>query len=293
MSNDRRKQRRQQRQRARRDRGPSYEPAGPVRFPGVFGWLQRQQRTFYAVGILVMIASLGAVFFGSQLGGGSSNNDAAADEATATPGDTEAEVAATETPEAEVTADAAETPSADEGDEGDGSIQRVYSAPPPMEIDPEASFEAVIQTEKGTVRIELLASEAPVYVNNFVFLARNRFYDGLTFHRVVPGFVAQAGDPTATGSSGSGYELDEELNELPFDQGVLSMAKAGARVDGSQFFITLESQPQLKEAGFTVFGRVTEGLDVLRALTSRDPRQPGQPPGDRILSIEINEKGAG
>ena len=252
-----------------------------MRFPGVFGWLQRQQRTFYAVGILVMIASLGAVFFGSQLGGGSSSNDAAADEATATPDDTEAEVAATETPEA------------DEGDEGDESIQRVYSAPPAMEIDPAASFEAVIETEKGTVRIELLASEAPRYVNNFVFLARNRFYDGLTFHRVLPGFVAQAGDPTATGLSGSGYELDEELNELRFEEGVISMAKAGARVDGSQFFITLEPQPGLKEAGFTVFGRVTEGLDVLRALTSRDPSQPGQPPGDRILSIEINEKGAG
>ena len=261
-----------------------------MRFPGVFGWLQRQQRTFYAVGILVMIASLGAVFFGSQLGGGSSNNDAAADEATATPDDTEAEVAATETPEADETADAVETPSADEGDD---SIQRVYSAPPAMEIDPAASFEAVIETEKGTVRIELLASEAPRYVNNFVFLARNRFYDGLTFHRVLPGFVAQAGDPTATGLSGSGYELDEELNELPFEEGVISMAKAGARVDGSQFFITLEPLPQLKEAGFTVFGRVTEGLDVLRALTSRDPAQPGQPPGDRILSIVINEKGAG
>ncbi len=289
MSNDRRQQRRQQRQRRRRDRGPTYEPAGPVRFPGVFGWLQRQQRTFYAVGILVMFASLGAIFFGSQLGahgGGPSTDTTAADQATATPDASDDEATATETPEAH----ASETPAADDGEE---SIQRVYSAPPAMTIDPDATFVAVIQTEKGTIRIELLASEAPGYVNNFIFLVRNRFYDGLTFHRVVPGFVAQAGDPTATGLSGSGYELVEEINDLPFGEGVLSMAKAGNRVDGSQFFITLEPQPQLKDAGFTVFGRVIEGLDVLRALTARDPSQPGQPPGDRILSVEITEKGAG
>ena len=293
MSNDRRRQRRQQRQRQRRDRGPTYEPAGAVKFPGVFGWLQRRQRAFFAIGILVMIASLGAVFFGSQLGassGDSSDSAQAAAEPTEAPDDSGGEVAATETPEADA-ADATATPATD--DAGDEPIQRVYSAAPAMAIDPERSFEAIIHTEKGSVRIELLASEAPGYVNNFVFLARNRFYDGLTFHRVVPGFVAQAGDPTATGFSGSGYELAEEFNDLAFDAGVISMAKAGASVDGSQFFVTLEPQPQLKEAGFTVFGRVTEGLDVLRGLTSRDPQQPGQPPGDRILSIEIHETGAG
>jgi peptidylprolyl isomerase len=295
VSNDRRRQRRQQRQRQRRDRGPSYEPAGPVRFPGVFGWLQRQQRTFYAVGILVMIASLGAVFFGSQLGvhsGGSdpsSNDDPPAAEATSEDSSHDAEVSATETAEASETPAAAETPS--DGDE-DEAIVRVYEAPPPMEIDPAGTFEAVIQTEKGVVRVELFAAEAPGYVNNFVFLARNRFYDGLTFHRVVPGFVAQAGDPTATGFSGSGYALEEEFNDLPFEEGVISMAKGDGTVDGSQFFITLEPQPQLKDAGFTAFGRVIEGLDVLRALTARDPQQPGQPPGDRILSIEIRA-GAG
>ena len=121
----------------------------------------------------------------------------------------------------------------------------------------------------------------------FVFLARNRFYEGLTFHRVVPGFVAQAGDPTASGFGGSGYQLPEERNALPFEMGVISMAKAGSIVDGAQFFITLAPTPGLA-ADFTVFGRVTAGMDVLQALTPRDPGQ-STAPGDLILEIEIIE----
>ena len=247
-----------------------------MQFPGMFGWLQRRQRLFYAVGIVVLVVSLGAVFFGGQLG-------PTGPTATVTPEPTAADAAATGTPDA---ADATETPAADEPTDG-----KTYAAPPPLTIDPEGSYVAVIRTEKGNVRVELLAAEAPGYVNNFVFLARDGFYDGITFHRVIPGFVAQAGDPTGTGFESSGYDLVEELNDLPFDAGVLSMAKGGNSVSGSQFFITLEPTPHLVESGFTVFGRVIEGLDVARSLTPRDPSAPGQPPGDRILGIDIIEGG--
>ena len=126
--------------------------------------------------------------------------------------------------------------------------------------------------------------------NNFVFLARNNFFDGLTFHRVIPGFVAQGGDPTGGGAGGPGYDLEEETNDLPFDAGVLSMAKSN-KVSGSQFFITLEPTPFL-ESEFTVFGRVIEGLDVARSLTAREA-SPGAPPAARILSIEITETPGG
>lgn len=249
-----------------------------MQFPGMFGWLQRRQRLFYAVGIVVLVVSLGAVFFGGQLGptGPTAPTPEAADDA-------DDSASATETPAA---ADPTETPEA--ADEGDG---KTYAAPPPMTIDPEGSYVAVIRTEKGDVRIELLPADAPGYVNNFVFLAREGFYDGITFHRVIPGFVAQAGDPTGTGLESSGYDLVEELNDLPFDAGVISMAKGGNNVSGSQFFITLEPTPHLVESGFTVFGRVIEGLDVARSLTPRDPSAPGQPPGDRILGIDIIEGG--
>ena len=278
MSDERRRRRRQRRDQRRRARGAAgFENVGPMEFPGMFGWLQRRQRLFYAVGIVVLVVSLGAVFFGGQLGPAGP----ATPEPTAEGSDDSA--TATETPAA---VDATETPEADEPADG-----KRYAAPPAMTIDPEGSYEAVIRTEKGNVRIELLAADAPGYVNNFVFLARDGFYDGITFHRVIPGFVAQAGDPTGTGFESSGYDLVEELNDLPFDAGVLSMAKGGGSVSGSQFFITLEPTPHLVESGFTVFGRVIEGLDVVRSLTPRDPSAPGQPPGDRILGIDIIEGG--
>ncbi len=278
MSNDRRRQRRRQRQRARRSQLRSYEPAGPVEFPGIFGWLQRSQRVLFAVGIMVLIVSLGGVFITTQFGNQSP-------EATPTPTPTEAaaEAEATSEPTAEPTPEPTPTPDAD-------GVLRTYSEPPGMEIDPSNRYEALIRTERGDIRVELLPEEAPGYVNNFVFLARNRFYDGLTFHRVVAGFVAQGGDPTGGGAGGPGYSLEEETNELPFEAGVLSMAKSTA-VSGSQFFITLEPTPFL-EGDFTVFGRVIEGLDVARSLTAREPG-PGAPPADRILGIEITETPGG
>ncbi len=236
------------------------------------GWFQGNQRLFYVGGIAVMVLSLGAVFFGTQSRTGGSLPDHTPDAISE-----EEQVTATPDPETSPTSEA--TP--------DDEIQRRYDAMPVMSIDASHSFEAVITTEKGEIRLELLPGEAPGFVNNFVFLARNHFYDDLTFHRVVPGFVAQGGDPTGTGMGGPGYDLPEDRNDFTFEAGVISMAKGGGTVSGSQFFITLDPAPHLN-GDFTVFGRVTEGLDVVRSLTPREG--PGQPAGDRILGIEIIER---
>jgi cyclophilin family peptidyl-prolyl cis-trans isomerase len=169
-----------------------------------------------------------------------------------------------------------------------------YPSAPAFTIDPGRAYTATIKTSKGDIRVELLASQAPETVNNFVFLAQDKFYDGVTFHRVIPGFVAQSGDPTGTGSDGPGYDLVFEKTDAPFDAGVLAMANrrvAGSLNNGSQFFFTLEAQPSL-EATHTAFGRVADeqSLEVLRSLTARDPdRNPGLPPGDRIESITIED----
>jgi cyclophilin family peptidyl-prolyl cis-trans isomerase len=182
-----------------------------------------------------------------------------------------------------------------------------YPAAPEMVIDPQKRYQATIKTEKGDLIVELEAEKAPATVNNFVFLAREGWYDGATFFRVLPGFVAQAGDPTNTGIGGPGYQFADEFHpDLKHDQvGVLSMANAGPNTNGSQFFVTYAPAPwldaydengELKDCELqevschAVFGRVTEGMDVLETLTPRDPSQnPELPPGDAILTIEIEE----
>jgi cyclophilin family peptidyl-prolyl cis-trans isomerase len=169
--------------------------------------------------------------------------------------------------------------------------EKQFAAAPPMIIDQQKTYTATIQTEKGNIVLELFAKDTPITTNNFVFLACHGFYDGLTFHRVIPGFVAQGGDPTGTGAGGPGYTIPDEPDVASFDApGMLSMAKAGANTTGSQFFITYAPVTRL-DANFTVFGRVTEGMDVLERLTPRDPAQtPGAPPGDKILRVDIEEK---
>jgi cyclophilin family peptidyl-prolyl cis-trans isomerase len=159
-----------------------------------------------------------------------------------------------------------------------------------MMIDPDKQYFATIHTDKGDIRLQLFPKDAPQTVNNFVFLARNDFFDGLTFHRVIPGFVAQGGDPTGQGAGGPGYNLPDEKNNLKHDAGAIAMAKAGNTTSGSQFYITLAPQPGL-DSGFTVFGKVVSGMDVLQALTPRDPqRNPRAAPGDKIQSITIEER---
>jgi len=279
MSDERRRQQRRERQRRRGTSRPPVQqqaPTGAMQLPGVFGWVQRNGRFFALIGVVVLLLSLGGGFLMRQTAGSSNPNTG---DPTPIPS-----MSATAAPTAAATFGPTGTP-------GPDGIFRTYTSPPPMQIDEQGRYEALIRTEKGDIRIELLPKSSPEHVNNFVFLARNRFYDGLSFHRVLPGFVAQGGDPLGNGTGGPGYVLDSELNSLAFDAGVIAMAAGAEGVSGSQFFITMEPQPVLKTNGFNAFGRVTEGLDVVKALTLRDPQKTGQPPGDRILKVEIIEKG--
>ena len=117
-----------------------------------------------------------------------------------------------------------------------------YSAPHPMQIETNRTYQAVIKTNKGDIELELNPAEAPMTVNNFVTLARDGYYDGVTFHRVVPGFVIHGGDPTCTGSGGPGYNFQDEAVKRPYKAGTVAMANAGPNTNGSQFFICLEDQ---------------------------------------------------
>jgi cyclophilin family peptidyl-prolyl cis-trans isomerase len=162
-----------------------------------------------------------------------------------------------------------------------------YNAPPPMTIDPSHKYVATMKTDKGDVKIELFSKDAPETVNNFVFLAREGFYDGVTFHRVIPGFMAQGGDPTGSGRGGPGYQFKDEFSAQTHQAGSVSMANAGPNTNGSQFFICYEPQPHLN-GRHTVFGKVIEGMDVVRSFSERDPMR-GGPPAATIQTIEIEE----
>ncbi len=169
--------------------------------------------------------------------------------------------------------------------------ERQYTACPPMVIDPAKTYTATVTTDKGTFKVNLFASAAPLAVNSFVFLARDGWFNGVTFHRVLPGFVAQGGDPSGSGFGGPGYTFINENSSAVFDrEGLLAMANSGADTNGSQFFITYAAVEDLN-GGYTIFGEVVEGMDVVKSLTARDPSQGGNlPPGDKILSIAITEK---
>lgn len=166
-----------------------------------------------------------------------------------------------------------------------------WSAPPPMTIDPAKSYQAVWTLKKGgRFTTKLHAKEAPIAVNSFVFLARQGFYDGLSFHRVIDGFMAQGGDPTGTGMGGPGYAFKNESSTLRFDHaGVLAMANAGRDTNGSQFFITFDAAPHL-DGGFTIFGQVTEGMEVVNGITRRDPDSSAGTAADLIDTLRIEEK---
>lgn len=169
---------------------------------------------------------------------------------------------------------------------------RQYSDCPPLTVDPDKQYIVTLHTEKGDIMMELYADKAPLAVNSFIFLAEDGWFDDVTFHRVIPGFVAQGGDPTGTGFGGPGYAFDNEIApDLKFDRpGMLGMANSGPGSNGSQFFITYTAIPRL-DGGYTVFGRVISGMDVVESLTERDPSQSTNlPPGDKILGVTIEEK---
>jgi cyclophilin family peptidyl-prolyl cis-trans isomerase len=158
-----------------------------------------------------------------------------------------------------------------------------------MQIDPKLKYQATIRTDQGDIALELWADRAPRTVNNFVFLVRSGFYDGVTFHRVIKNFMAQGGDPTGTGSGGPGYQFEDEFHpKLRHDApGVLSMANAGPNTNGSQFFITHVATPWLDDK-HSVFGRVASGMKTLLAIPERDPSKQ-KSPAVIIKSIEIHE----
>jgi len=155
-----------------------------------------------------------------------------------------------------------------------------WKNPPEMQIDPVKAYKAVIETNKGVIELELYPQHAPKTVNNFVFLAREGFYDNVSFHRVISDFVIQGGDPTGTGRGGPGYKFEDELkgNPLKHETGMISMANSGPDTNGSQFFITHSPQPHLN-GRHTVFGKVENGQDVVNAIQQ----------GDTMLNVTIHE----
>jgi len=147
-----------------------------------------------------------------------------------------------------------------------------YSAPPAMQIETNRTYHAIIKTNKGDIHLQLNPAEAPTTVNNFVALARDGYYDGVTFHRVVPGFVIQGGDPTGSGSGSPGYKFQDESVRRPYKAGTVAMANAGPNTNGSQFFICLEDQPNLPP-NYTIFGDTVSGMDVVRNIRVGDVMQ--------------------
>jgi cyclophilin family peptidyl-prolyl cis-trans isomerase len=167
-----------------------------------------------------------------------------------------------------------------------------YSAAPPMSIDVNRQYIATFKMENGgEFKVQLFDEQAPITVNNFVFLARQGFYNGITFHRVLEGFMAQGGDPTGTGMGGPGYQFEDEFSpDLTFDRpGLLAMANSGPNTNGSQFFITYDATPHLNNL-HTIFGEVIEGMDVVDNLTPRNPDANPDFQGDVIETIEITEQ---
>tara|TARA_Y100001970_G_scaffold293788_1_gene443223 strand:- start:5795 stop:6586 length:792 start_codon:yes stop_codon:yes gene_type:complete len=249
---------------------PSRPKSQATEFTGFMGWMQNNQKWFYLGGILFLVLSLGASIIFSLV----------PDPAPILP------------PEESVEQSVEKKNELVEDTEKDTTkkIIRRYNAEPEMMIDVNKKYQATIETVKGNIVIDLFAKESPGYVNNFVFLARNNFYDGLTFHRVLADFVIQGGDPTGTGAGGPGYSLTRELNDIPLDAGIIAMAQSST-VSGSQFFIALSDVNFLKQQGFSAFGKVVGGSEVLSQIRLRNPDiVPRSAPAERIIGVTISEQ---
>ena len=249
----------QQAKRRRKRYQPGSAYAGDVRPTGVLGFMgsAAMVRLIFFVMIAALAAGGGiAIFGGNVLRGGSSSGN----------------------PQGFVSPDDDDGPSATAQPGATVELKR-YVSPPALSIDPAKQYTAVIKTELGDIEVELLADQAPQTVNSFVFLARDSFYDGLTFHYVAPGFSAQAGDPTGTGTGGPGYELPHEAGGT-FAPGTLGMANGSEQGtnNGSQFFIALAESEQFDP--FTPFGRIISGLDIAEQVAA----------GTEIQTIEIFEQ---
>lgn len=181
---------------------------------------------------------------------------------------------------------------ADQAAHQERSLSKQYNQPPAMGLDPAKTYSAIFHTDKGDITITLFADKAPITVNNFVFLARDGFYDGTTFHRVIPQFMAQGGDPDGTGRGGPGYKWDDEASALAIPHngpGILSMANAGRNTNGSQFFITLAATPWLDNK-HAIFGEVTEGKDVVDKIGKTRTGAQDRPAKEiKINSVKIEK----
>ncbi len=182
------------------------------------------------------------------------------------------------------------------GSNTEGGKTMQWSNPPPMSIDQSKEYQATIKTNLGDIVVQLFPEDAPLAVNNFVFLARQGFYEGVKFHRVVKGFVIQSGDPTGTGTGGPGYKFADEEVTRDYIAGTLAMANAGANTNGSQFFITLADLSGQLAKNYTIFGIVTDGFDIVQKIgdvpvTKAANGEPSLPTVDvHIDSITIKEK---
>jgi len=167
-----------------------------------------------------------------------------------------------------------------------------WRQPPELSIDPANSYSARIETSKGTIVADLFAGDAPKAVNNFVFLAGEGFYDGVTFHRVIEGFVIQGGDPEGTGRGGPGYSFEDELdNSLRYREGTLAMANAGPNTNGSQFFVICGPQGERLPKQYSIFGQVRDGMDVVREIASV-PTGPGDRPREAVRIERVTIDGS-
>jgi len=177
--------------------------------------------------------------------------------------------------------------------DGEEIEMKQYASAPEMQIDPSKRYTATLETNKGTIEIEFFPGEAPQTVNNFVCLARDGFYDGTPFHRVVKGFMVQGGDPTGTGTGGPGYRFADETVQRPYSKGIVAMANAGPNTNGSQFFIMLADTPL--PPNYTVFGQVISGQNVVDAIgntpTRRGPSGENSTPTEplRIEKVTVSE----
>jgi cyclophilin family peptidyl-prolyl cis-trans isomerase len=168
-------------------------------------------------------------------------------------------------------------------------MTKQYDAAPDLSIDLSTAYEAVLHTSAGDITVEFYAADAPQTVNNFLFLAQDGFYDGVIFHRVIPGFMVQGGDPTGTGSGGPGYKFrDETHSKTSYNRGTLAMANSGPNTNGSQFFI-MHADYGLPNQ-YTIFGEVIDGLDVVDAIAG-DPTGAGDRPNNPVTinSVDVTE----
>ena len=169
-------------------------------------------------------------------------------------------------------------------------MAKSWSSPPPMSVDPAKRYTAEMVTSKGTMVIALDPDAAPKTVNNFVFLAREGFYDGVTFHRVIPGFVLQGGDPQGTGTGGPGYKFEDELPKPGrYELGSLAMANAGPNTNGSQFFVISGPDGMRLPPQYSLFGKVVKGLDVVAAIDAIGTRSGSPSETVTIESVTITE----